>query len=137
MRAGKRRLLHAPAEARLLKLIEMAKANIKAKWEHPFLLVKQQFRFQKTRLRGMAKTCCKVHVLAALTNLSWLAICYWSRFDKGIGVSIWPDQGQIGEKKARNQTNFSWIIGQSGAKSSGGTVAGLLGFLGGCWPGLP
>jgi len=31
--------------------------------------VKQQFSFQKTRLRGMAKNRCKVHVLAALANL--------------------------------------------------------------------
>ena len=57
----------------------------------------QQFSFQKTRLRAMAKNCCKVHVLTALARLSWLAICYWSRYEQGIGVSIWPNQGQIGE----------------------------------------
>ncbi len=37
--------------------------------EHPFRVIKQQFGFQKTRLRGMAKNRCKVNVLAALTNL--------------------------------------------------------------------
>jgi hypothetical protein len=50
-------------------LIETAKAHIRAKVEHPFRVIKQQFGFQKTRLRGMAKNRCKVHVIAALTNL--------------------------------------------------------------------
>ena len=69
MRPGQRRVLPETAEGRLLNLIEMAKAHIRAKGEHPFRVVKQQFSFQKTRLRGMAKNRCKVHVLAALTNL--------------------------------------------------------------------
>ena len=29
---------------------------------------------------------------------SWLAICYWSRYERGIGVSIWPNQGQINRR---------------------------------------
>ncbi len=69
MRPGQRRVLPDTAEGRLLNLIEMAKAHIRAKGENPFRFVKQQFSFQKTRLRGMAKNRCKVHVLAALTNL--------------------------------------------------------------------
>jgi IS5 family transposase len=69
MRPGKRRVLPDTAEGRLLNLIEMAKAHIRAKGEHPFRVVKQQFSFQKTRWRGMAKNRCKVHVLAALANL--------------------------------------------------------------------
>ncbi len=32
-------------------------------------MIKQQFGFQKTRLRGLAKNRCKINVLAALTNL--------------------------------------------------------------------
>jgi len=32
-------------------------------------VIKQQFGFQKTRLRGLAKNRCKIHVLAALSNL--------------------------------------------------------------------
>ncbi|MFN9915344.1 MAG: transposase, partial [Pirellulaceae bacterium] len=40
-----------------------------SKGERPFRVIKQQFGFQKTRLRGMAKNRCKVHVIAALTNL--------------------------------------------------------------------
>ena len=37
--------------------------------EHPFRVIKQQFGFQKTRLRGLAKNRCKFNVLAALSNL--------------------------------------------------------------------
>ena len=69
MRPGKRRVLPDTPEGRLLDLIETAKAHIRAKGEHPFRVIKQQFSFQKTRLRGMAKNRCKVNVLAALTNL--------------------------------------------------------------------
>jgi transposase, IS5 family len=50
-------------------LTQGAKAHIRAKVEHPFRVIKQQFGFQKTRLRGMAKNSCKVKVLAALSNL--------------------------------------------------------------------
>ena len=56
-------------EGRLDDLIETAKAHIRAKGEHPFRVMKQQFGFQKTRLRGMLKNRCKVNVLAALSNL--------------------------------------------------------------------
>jgi transposase, IS5 family len=69
MRPGKRRALPDTPEGRLLDLIETAKAHIRSKGEHPFRVIKQQFGFQKTRLRGIAKNRCKVNVLAALTNL--------------------------------------------------------------------
>jgi len=69
MRPGKRRALPATPEGRLDDLIEAAKAHIRAKGEHPFRVIKRQFGFQKTRLRGMLKNSCKVNVLAALTNL--------------------------------------------------------------------
>jgi len=32
-------------------------------------VIKHQFGFQKTRLRGLAKNRCKINMLAALTNL--------------------------------------------------------------------
>ena len=51
------------------ELIETAKAHIRAKVAHTFRVIKRQFGFQKTRLRGMLKNRCKVHVLAALSNL--------------------------------------------------------------------
>lgn len=69
MRPGKRRVLPGTADGRLQDLIEVAKAHIRAKVEHPFRVIKQQFGFKKTRLRGMAKNRCKVKVTAALTNL--------------------------------------------------------------------
>jgi IS5 family transposase len=42
---------------------------MRAKGEHPFRVIKRQFGFQMTRLRGMLKNGCKVYVLAALANL--------------------------------------------------------------------
>ena len=69
MRPGKRRVLPDTPEGRLHDLIETAKAHIRSKGEHPFLVIKQQFGFQKTRLRGLAKNRCKINVLAALSNL--------------------------------------------------------------------
>jgi transposase, IS5 family len=69
MRPGKRRALPDTPDGRLDDLVETAKAHIRAKGEHPFRVIKQQFGFQKTRLRGMVKNRCKMNVLAALTNL--------------------------------------------------------------------
>jgi IS5 family transposase len=65
----KRRALPETPEGRVDDLIETAKAHFRAKVEHPFSVIKRQFGFQKTRLRGMLKNRCKVHVLAALSNL--------------------------------------------------------------------
>jgi transposase, IS5 family len=69
MRPGKRRGLPDTPEGRLQDLIETAKAHIRSKCEHPFRVIKQQFGFQKTWLRGLAKNLCKINVLAALTIL--------------------------------------------------------------------
>jgi IS5 family transposase len=66
---GNRRALPDTPEGRLDDLIETAKAHIRAKVEHPLRVIKRQFGFQKTRLRGMFKNRCKVNVLAALSNL--------------------------------------------------------------------
>jgi len=69
MRPGKRRALPDTPEGRLHDLIETAKAHIRSKVEHSFRVIKQQFGFHKTRLRGIAKNRCKINVLAALSNL--------------------------------------------------------------------
>ena len=53
MRPGKRRALPDTPEGRLDDLVETAKAHIRSKVEHPFRLIKRQFGFQKTRLRGL------------------------------------------------------------------------------------
>jgi len=52
MRTGQRRVLPDTAEGRLLNLIEMAKAHMRAKGEHPFRVIKQQFGFQKSKAEG-------------------------------------------------------------------------------------
>ena len=69
MRPGTRKALPDTPDGRVQDLIETAKAHIRSKVEHPFRVIKQQFGFQKTRLRGLAKNRCKINVLAALSNL--------------------------------------------------------------------
>jgi len=53
MRPAKQRALPDTPDWRLIDLIETAKAHIRAKGEHSFRVIKPQFGFQKTRLRGM------------------------------------------------------------------------------------
>ena len=53
MRPGKRQALPDSADGTLLDWIEAAKAHRRAKVEHPFRVIKQQFGFQKTRFRGL------------------------------------------------------------------------------------
>ena len=69
MRPGKRRALSDTPDGKLQDLIKTAKAHIRSKVEHPFRVIKQQFGFQKTRLRGLAKNRCRINVLTTLTNL--------------------------------------------------------------------
>jgi len=52
------------------RTLESRKAGVRAKVEHPFLIVKRDFGFTKTRYRGMAKNLNHLHVLFALAN--WL-----------------------------------------------------------------
>jgi IS5 family transposase len=48
--------------------IESRKASVRAKVEHPFLIVKRDFRFTKTRYRGLAKNLNHLNVLFASAN---------------------------------------------------------------------
>ena len=50
--------------------IESRKASVRAKVEHPFLIVKRDFAFTKTRYRGIAKNLNHLHMLFASAN--WL-----------------------------------------------------------------
>ncbi len=50
--------------------IEARKASVRAKVEHPFLIVKRDFGFTKTRYRGIAKNLNHLHMLFASGN--WL-----------------------------------------------------------------
>lgn len=50
--------------------VESRKASVRAKVEHPFLVVRRDFGFTKTRYRGIAKNLNHLHVLFASAN--WL-----------------------------------------------------------------
>jgi len=52
------------------RALESRKASVRAKVEHPFLVVKRDFGFTKTRYRGIAKNLNHLHVLFASAN--WL-----------------------------------------------------------------
>ena len=53
--------------------IESRKASIRAKVEHPYLIVKRDFGFTKTRYRGLAKNLNRLQVAFASANLLMLA----------------------------------------------------------------
>lgn len=50
--------------------VESRKASVRAKVEHPFLILKRDFGFAKTRYRGIAKNLNHLHMLFASAN--WL-----------------------------------------------------------------
>jgi IS5 family transposase len=50
--------------------IESRKASVRAKVEHPFLIIKRDFGFTKTRYRGISKNLNHLHMLFASAN--WL-----------------------------------------------------------------
>lgn len=52
------------------RAVESRKASVRAKVEHPFLIVKRDFGFTKTRYRGLAKNLNQLQVLFASAN--WL-----------------------------------------------------------------
>lgn len=66
MRHGKRRQL---AEDSLEIQIECVKASVRAKAEHPFLIIKKTFGYSKVRYRGLAKNTNRIYMLAAFANL--------------------------------------------------------------------
>ena len=67
---GKRSLLY-----RTKRRIEKAKAQTRAKVEHPFRVIKRQFGYVKVRFRGLAKNTAQLVTLFALSNL-WMARRY-------------------------------------------------------------
>ena len=70
--AAKRGKVKAMAEGRLKELTqayEKAKAQVRARVEHPFHIIKNLFKHRKTRYRGLAKNTAQLHTLFALANL--------------------------------------------------------------------
>ena len=73
MRPGKRKALDANRELhKLLEKVERLKASVRAKVEHPFRVIKQQFGYAKARYRGLKKNTARLTMLFALGNL-WMA----------------------------------------------------------------
>ena len=73
LRPGKRRALDKNrASQRFIDELETIKARIRAKVEHPFRVIKQQFGFAKVRYRGLAKNTARLNMLFAMSNL-WMA----------------------------------------------------------------
>ena len=70
--AAKRGQVKALAEGRVKELtvqLERLKAQVRARVEHPFHIIKNLFRYRKTRYRGLAKNTAQLHTLFALANL--------------------------------------------------------------------
>ena len=73
MRPGKRKALDLKQEQhKLLDKAEKIKASVRAKVEHPFRVIKQQFGYAKVRYRGLQKNTDRLMMLFALGNL-WMA----------------------------------------------------------------
>jgi IS5 family transposase len=70
--AAKRGQVKALAEGLVKELtvqFERRKAQVRARVEHPFHILKNLFRHRKTRYRGLAKNTAQLHSLFALANL--------------------------------------------------------------------
>jgi len=70
--AAKRGKIKALAEGPIKELtqqLERVKAQVRARVEHPFHVIKNLFRHRKTRYRGLAKNTAQLHSLFALANL--------------------------------------------------------------------
>jgi len=61
-----------PAPGSAEAVAERKKASVRAKVEHPFRVIKQQFGHMKARYRGLAKNGSHLVTLFALSNL-WMA----------------------------------------------------------------
>jgi IS5 family transposase len=73
MKPGRRRQLDLSDRLdAIYDQIERLKAGIRAKVEHPFRILKQQFGYTKTRYRGLVKNTAQITTLFALGNL-WMA----------------------------------------------------------------
>ena len=71
MKAGKRRALRDTAAGRVREQIEHLKAQVRARGEHAFRVIKRQFGYVKVRYRGLTKNTAQLHTLFALANI-WM-----------------------------------------------------------------
>ena len=66
---GPRKAMAEGAIEELTQQPEKVKAQVRARVEHPFHILKNLFRHRKTRDRGLAKNAAQLHSLFALANL--------------------------------------------------------------------
>lgn len=71
-RRSKVKALPEGEDKAVVEWIEHLKAKIRARVEHPFRVIKQQFGYRKVSYRGLAKNAGQLAVLFALSNL-WMA----------------------------------------------------------------
>lgn len=69
MKRSKRRALPKDELGRMREKLEVLKASVRAKVEHPFHVVKNLFHHRKTRYRGLAKNTAQLFTLFGLANL--------------------------------------------------------------------
>ena len=69
--AGPATALRNTAAGRLRDRIEHLKAQVRARGEHAFRVIKRQFGYVKVRYRGLTKNTAQLHTLFALANI-WM-----------------------------------------------------------------
>ena len=69
MKRTLRKALPATKLGRMREKLEILKASVRAKVEHPFHVIKNLFRHRKTRYRGLAKNTAQLFTLFGLANL--------------------------------------------------------------------
>lgn len=96
MRPDKRRALPNIPDGQLLGLVETAKAHVRAKVEHPFHAIKEEFGFKKLGSvvwpRTTARPTCLQHSRIYIS----LTATYWRQDERTIGVTA-------GRKLSRKQ----------------------------------
>lgn len=68
-RPGERKKLRETLHGKLVEEVEYKKASLRAKVEHPFRVIKRQFKLRKVRYRGLSKNHHRLTVLYALSNI--------------------------------------------------------------------
>ena len=69
MKPGTRKALPDNPMGRILRELELLKAQVRAKVEHPFHVIKNRFGYKKVRYRGLAKNTAQLYSLFALANV--------------------------------------------------------------------
>lgn len=69
MKHSARRALPKTKLGRLSEKLEVVKASVRAKVEHPFHVIKNLFHHRKTRYRGSGKNTAQLFTLSGIANL--------------------------------------------------------------------